>query len=119
MLQSLTRVRSSAFSLTKDLKAHYSVGIYYESGKEPPSDGPPKLHLLIESNEEWRVSTLLRESDYERDADSILGRARRAGDQATARRSVHRRLASRDAQYNRYHWSLQRCLNAQNVLLLS
>ena len=32
-------------------------GIYYEQGKEPPFDGPPKLHLLIESNEEYRVST--------------------------------------------------------------
>ena len=31
------------------------VGIYYESGKEPPAEGPPKLHLLIESNEEFRV----------------------------------------------------------------
>ncbi|KAG2013496.1 RNA helicase, variant 4 [Coprinopsis cinerea AmutBmut pab1-1] len=30
-------------------------GIYYEPGKEPPPEGPPKLHLLIESNEEWRV----------------------------------------------------------------
>ncbi len=33
-------------------------GIYYEPGKEPPSDGPPKLHLLIESNEEFRVRRL-------------------------------------------------------------
>jgi ATP-dependent RNA helicase DDX46/PRP5 len=33
------------------------TGIYYESGKEPPPEGPPKLHLLIESNEEYRVST--------------------------------------------------------------
>lgn len=32
------------------------IGIYYEPNKEPPYDGPPKLHLLIESNEEWRVS---------------------------------------------------------------
>ena len=31
-------------------------GIYYEAGKEPPSEGPPKLHLLIESNDEYRVS---------------------------------------------------------------
>jgi ATP-dependent RNA helicase DDX46/PRP5 len=31
------------------------LGIYYDSGKEPPPDGPPKLHLLIESNEEFRV----------------------------------------------------------------
>jgi hypothetical protein len=33
-----------------------SQGIYYETGKEPPVEGPPKLHLLIESNEEYRVS---------------------------------------------------------------
>jgi ATP-dependent RNA helicase DDX46/PRP5 len=32
-----------------------SLGIYYEQGKEPPPEGPPKLHLLIESNEEFRV----------------------------------------------------------------
>ena len=31
-------------------------GIYYEPNKEPPAEGPPKLHLLIESSEEWRVS---------------------------------------------------------------
>ncbi|OCH90696.1 P-loop containing nucleoside triphosphate hydrolase protein [Obba rivulosa] len=36
-------------------------GIYYEPGKEPPFDGPPKLHLLIESNEEWRVEQAVRE----------------------------------------------------------
>ncbi|KAG0709505.1 P-loop containing nucleoside triphosphate hydrolase protein [Suillus ampliporus] len=36
-------------------------GIYYESGKEPPPEGPPKLHLLIESNEEYRVEQAVRE----------------------------------------------------------
>ncbi|KAG2077549.1 P-loop containing nucleoside triphosphate hydrolase protein [Suillus decipiens] len=36
-------------------------GIYYESGKEPPLEGPPKLHLLIESNEEYRVEQAMRE----------------------------------------------------------
>ncbi|EIW82420.1 P-loop containing nucleoside triphosphate hydrolase protein [Coniophora puteana RWD-64-598 SS2] len=36
-------------------------GIYYEAGKEPPSDGPPKLHLLVESNEEYRVEQAVRE----------------------------------------------------------
>ncbi|KZT20802.1 P-loop containing nucleoside triphosphate hydrolase protein [Neolentinus lepideus HHB14362 ss-1] len=36
-------------------------GIFYEAGKEPPHDGPPKLHLLIESNEEWRVEQAVRE----------------------------------------------------------
>ncbi|KAJ7904380.1 P-loop containing nucleoside triphosphate hydrolase protein [Mycena olivaceomarginata] len=36
-------------------------GIYYEQGKEPPMEGPPKLHLLIESNEEYRVEQAVRE----------------------------------------------------------
>ncbi|PPQ83301.1 hypothetical protein CVT25_004040 [Psilocybe cyanescens] len=36
-------------------------GIYYENGKEPPPEGPPKLHLLIESNEEFRVEQAVRE----------------------------------------------------------
>ncbi|KAF8665605.1 hypothetical protein AX16_000061 [Volvariella volvacea WC 439] len=36
-------------------------GIYYEHGKEPGPDGAPKLHLLIESNEEWRVEQAVRE----------------------------------------------------------
>ncbi|KAK7061611.1 P-loop containing nucleoside triphosphate hydrolase protein [Favolaschia claudopus] len=36
-------------------------GIYYEPNKEPPMDGPPKLHLLVESNEEYRVEQAVRE----------------------------------------------------------
>lgn len=36
-------------------------GIFYDHGKEPPADGPPKLHLLVESNEEWRVEQAVRE----------------------------------------------------------
>ncbi|KZO98003.1 P-loop containing nucleoside triphosphate hydrolase protein [Calocera viscosa TUFC12733] len=36
-------------------------GVYYEPGKEPPLEGPPKLHLLVESNEEYRVETAVRE----------------------------------------------------------
>lgn len=36
-------------------------GIYYEPGKEPPVEGPPKLHLLIESNDEFRVEQAVRE----------------------------------------------------------
>jgi len=36
-------------------------GIYYDTGKEPPPDGPPKLHLLVESNEEFRVEQAVRE----------------------------------------------------------
>lgn len=33
-------------------------GIFYEPGKEPGPNDLPKLHLLIESNEEFRVRTL-------------------------------------------------------------
>ncbi|KAG9051005.1 pre-mRNA processing RNA-helicase [Tulasnella sp. UAMH 9824] len=36
-------------------------GIYYEPGKEPGPDQPPKLHLLIESNDEFRVEQAVRE----------------------------------------------------------
>ncbi|EDR12493.1 uncharacterized protein LACBIDRAFT_151181, partial [Laccaria bicolor S238N-H82] len=36
-------------------------GIYYDHGKEPPLEGPPKLHLLVESNEEYRVEQAVRE----------------------------------------------------------
>ncbi|KAJ7095258.1 P-loop containing nucleoside triphosphate hydrolase protein [Mycena belliarum] len=36
-------------------------GIYYDQNKEPPMEGPPKLHLLIESNEEYRVEQAVRE----------------------------------------------------------
>lgn len=37
-------------------------GVYYEPGKEPGPDELPKLHLLIESNEEFRVSGFFRAS---------------------------------------------------------
>lgn len=40
------------------MHAEGSIGIFYETGKEPPLDGPPKLHLLVESNEEYRVSVM-------------------------------------------------------------
>jgi ATP-dependent RNA helicase DDX46/PRP5 len=31
-------------------------GIYYEPGKEPAGpEAPPKLHLLVESNDEMKV----------------------------------------------------------------
>ena len=52
----------------------YLTGIYYEPGKEPPPEGPPKLHLLIESNEEWRVSVLARMSWSQNDV-LILARS--------------------------------------------
>ncbi|KAJ4470541.1 hypothetical protein J3R30DRAFT_3404238 [Lentinula aciculospora] len=35
--------------------------IYYGSGKEHPPEGHPKLHLLIQSNEEHRVGQAVRE----------------------------------------------------------
>jgi len=37
-------------------------GIYYESGKEPSgAEAPPKLHLLVESNDEMKVEHAVRE----------------------------------------------------------
>ena len=36
-------------------------GVFYEAGKEPPEGALPKLHLLIESNDEFRVETAVRE----------------------------------------------------------
>ncbi len=47
--------------LSKPLTMVLSSGIYYEPGKEPGSDQPPKLHLLIESNDEFRVEQAVRE----------------------------------------------------------
>ena len=49
-------------------------GVFYEPGKEPPPEGPPKLHLLIESNEEWRVTIfrLIVFSVVDTDTDSFL-----------------------------------------------
>lgn len=54
---SQTKVSQCFHSFPTVINPSYSVGIYYEPNKEPPPEGPPKLHLLIESNEEWRVST--------------------------------------------------------------
>jgi len=36
-------------------------GIYYETNKEPAPGQPPKLHLLIESNDEMKVERAVRE----------------------------------------------------------
>lgn len=36
-------------------------GVFYEKGREPGLDDPPKLNLLIESNEEWRVQRAIAE----------------------------------------------------------
>lgn len=56
MLQSPTKV---SFGLRLEPCFIFSdfvvAGIYYEHGKEPPAEGPPKLHLLVESNDEYRV----------------------------------------------------------------
>jgi hypothetical protein len=38
-----------------------SAGIFYEVGKEPGPGQEPKLHLLIESNEEFRVKLAVDE----------------------------------------------------------
>lgn len=45
----LQLVESTGASIT-------NKGVFYEPGKEPGPDELPKLHLLIESNDEFRVS---------------------------------------------------------------
>lgn len=36
-------------------------GVFYDKGKEPGPEDPPKLHLLIESNDEMRVRLAISE----------------------------------------------------------
>lgn len=57
-------------------------GIYYEQNKEPPLEGPPKLHLLVESNEEFRVSHLKLHLDLL--LIPLIGGAGRSGDQTSS-----------------------------------
>lgn len=70
-------------------------GVYYEAGKEPAPGAPPKLHLLVESNEEFRVSTKIdRYSKCGVRDIYFLGGTSRPRDQAIAHRSLHGRTAS-------------------------
>ena len=56
---SVTNKGPSLFRISireQSLKTDFA-GIFYEPNKEPSGlEDPPKLHLLVESNEEWRVS---------------------------------------------------------------
>jgi hypothetical protein len=89
-----------------------STGIYYESNKEPSSlEDPPKLHLLVESNEEWRVSCWFHPCKFVITHFVRIGRASCSGDQTPVVRSFCRRIAGGDAQSNRTG-SLQRCIAA-------
>ena len=93
-------------------------GIYYEPGKEPPAEGPPKLHLLIESSEEWRVRNIhvyLSEQDLSLSA----GGTSRARDQAPPHRGFRRCSPSRNAQPDCDCRTLQRRLNIVRDTLLS
>ncbi|KAL7415369.1 P-loop containing nucleoside triphosphate hydrolase protein [Mrakia frigida] len=50
-------------------------GVFYEPGKEPPAGGEPKLSLLIESNDEWRVEMAVKEIKRLLIEGTILGLA--------------------------------------------
>ena len=56
--QSLLSANLSSQLIEQSGASVTNKGIYYEPGKEPPTEGPPKLHLLIESNDEYRVSAI-------------------------------------------------------------
>ena len=90
-------------------------GIFYESGKEPSGlEDPPKLHLLVESNEEWRVSRLSRFCNFVLIRFVWTGRASCPGDQASVVRSFRRRITGGNAQPDRAR-SLQRRLIIDNL----
>ena len=58
---SQTHLLSCSFQLVDSTGASITnKGIFYEPGKEPGPNDLPKLHLLIESNEEFRVRLGLR-----------------------------------------------------------
>ncbi|KAI8447970.1 hypothetical protein BY996DRAFT_6433455 [Phakopsora pachyrhizi] len=65
-------------------------GIFYDKGKEPGPDDPPKLHLLVESNEEWRVQRAITEIKHiliEATTQALEAESRNPG-QAAGRYSV-------------------------------
>ena len=86
------------------------IGIYYEPGKEPPADGPPKLHLLIESNEEWRVrfASSNAQCSLTNARRLLTGGAGGARDQAAAGGGVGGGTPGGDAEPHRDGWPLQR-----------
>lgn len=47
--------------MTLLLRCLFGLGIFYEAGKEPGPGQEPKLHLLIESNDEFRVKLAVDE----------------------------------------------------------
>ena len=80
-------------------------------------EDPPKLHLLVESNEEWRVSPYYYSYELFIICFNCLGRTSCPGDQTSAVRSFCRRRTSGDAQPNCTR-SLQRYLTADAVFVL-
>ena len=94
------------------------AGIFYEPGKEPSGlEDPPKLHLLVESNEEWRVSCWFRSHMFVLIYSARIGRASCSGDQTSVVRSFCRRVTGGDAQPNRAR-PLQRHLAADTLCAL-
>lgn len=83
------------------------AGIYYEPGKEPPPEGPPKLHLLVESNDEFRVRCPPLSFSF-RALISLAssGRAGCAGNQTTPHRGLHCRARSRTKKSKRHGWAI-------------
>jgi len=77
------------------------AGIFYEPNKEPSGlEDPPKLHLLVESNEEWRVRRWFIPHGLILTHFVWTGRASCPGDQAPVVRSFRRCVTGGDAQPN-------------------
>lgn len=82
-------------------------GIFYEPGKEPGPNDLPKLHLLIESNEEFRVRPVV-----ESVCDLGLIEA------VSSHRSSTRSPKSRRRSSKEPRW-LSRCVGQQCVIVKS
>lgn len=52
---------SSTYHRNHHLPTVTNKGAFYEKGREPQPGEPPKLTLLIESNDQWRVESAVRE----------------------------------------------------------
>lgn len=111
---SVTNKGEAFLRISFDRELMTRSGIYYEPGKEPPPDGPPKLHLLIESNEEFRVRRLVTDTCtfLHKYLLYMTGGERSTRNQTAAHRSVDSCAPSRDAQSHCADRALQRRVNS-------
>ena len=92
-------------------------GIYYEPGKEPPLEGPPKLHLLIESNEEYRVRIVPPIHTLQLLTVILTGRTSSQRNQEATHRGIGCCFTGRNASSNSNR-QIQCCLGPVVIVIL-